>query len=67
MWSIGQLYVFSKLQKISSKILSYEKLKKTEKDSKSFCKVISLAPLCVLAPVIWLKGSLSYRTLNCLG
>jgi hypothetical protein len=56
MWSIGPtICIFNnKLQKISFKkhfIWKSEKgLKMTKMDSQSFCKVISLAPIYVLAP-----------------
>jgi hypothetical protein len=52
MWSIGAtICIFNnKLQKISFKIISYEKMKKiTKKDSLSFCKIIMLVPIYVLA------------------
>jgi hypothetical protein len=52
MWSIGvTICIFhNKLQKISSKRISYEKVEKmTKEDSQSFCKVIPLAPIYVLA------------------
>jgi hypothetical protein len=49
---LGQLYIFliTSYKRCHSKILSYEKMKMIKKDSQSFCKVISLAPIYVLAP-----------------
>jgi hypothetical protein len=53
MWSIGAIICIfnNKLQNISLKKKSYEKAKKTKKDTQSCCKVIMFAILCVPAPI----------------
>jgi hypothetical protein len=55
MWYIGRtIYNFNNnLQRFHSKILWYEKVKKTKNDPQSFYKVFPLAPLNIFAPTYY--------------
>jgi hypothetical protein len=52
MWSIGQLYVFliQVAKDFIQKFFHMKKWEMTKQDSQSFCEVIPLTPICVLAP-----------------
>jgi hypothetical protein len=49
-WDIYIYIYITSCKRFHSKILSYEKMKRTKKNSQSFCKVIMLVPIYVLAP-----------------
>jgi hypothetical protein len=70
LWYIGAtICIFNKKfeKKLTKKFFHTEKWKRTKKDSQSFCKIISLAPLIIFAPKCWYNGLMFlYVILECI-